>query len=381
MQDVEISIVMPCLNEEETIAKCIAKANRFLSEENLLGEVIISDNGSTDRSLEIAQSLGAQVVHQSLKGYGHALRKGIEAARGRYIIIGDSDDSYDFYNLRPFLEKLWAGYDIVMGSRLKGKIEPGAMSFLHRLGNPLLTGILNLFFKTGISDAHCGLRAFTKEAFQRMKLKTGGMEFASEFVVKAVKERLKITEVAITLHKAGRTRPPHLRTFADGWRHVRFLLIYSPTYLYLIPGFLLLFTGVLMTLALAWGPLHFKKHIIDFHYNILGTVLSILGLQIVSLGLFSRIYAYINGFDRYDTFIINFIHKFRLYKGIYLGFGLLLVGFSIFLLILAKWILSDFGELFAIRPALIATVLVVNGLQIISSSFFISMLIIDETEI
>ena len=307
--------------------------------------------------------------------------KGINEAKGTYVIMGDADDSYDFSSLNPFLKKLREGYDVVMGSRLKGKIEKGAMPLLHRLGNPLMTGILNIFFKTRISDAHCGLRAFRKDSFLKMNLITGGMEFASEFVVKAVKEKLKIAEVPITLYRDGRTRRPHLRTFYDGWRHLRFLLIYSPTYLFLFPGLLLFLTGSIFVFGLTIGNISIGGHFLGTHFNILGAVLCILGTQFIMLGLFSRIFAYIKKFDKHDIFIKWVIEAFSLEKGIYFGLVPFIIGLGIFVHVLVKWIASGFGVLLEVETSLAALTLVVIGIQIIMSSFFVSLLVFDDRDI
>src|SRR6185295_1973589 len=227
--EVELSILMPCLNESETLETCIRKAQKSLRDLNVSGEVIVADNGSTDGSQAIAEQLDARVVHVAEKGYGSALRGGIQAARGRYIIMGDADDSYDFTNLGPFLEKLREGYELVVGNRFRGGIEPSAMPPLHRyLGNPVLTGIGRLFFRSPCGDFHCGLRGFSKAAIMRLDLRTSGMEFASEMVVKSTLYKLRISEVPTTLSPDGRSREPHLRSWRDGWRHLRFLLLYSP---------------------------------------------------------------------------------------------------------------------------------------------------------
>src|SRR6185436_15532418 len=233
----ELSIVMPCLNEAETVGHCIEKAQRFLAELSTKGEIIVADNGSTDGSDLTASSMGARVVRVEARGYGNALMSGISASRGRYVIMGDADASYDFSNLGLFLEKLREGFDLVMGNRFKGGIQPGAMPPLHRyLGNPGLTAIGKLFFKSPCGDFHCGLRGFSKTAIMKLYLRTTGMEFASEMVVKATLQNLRITEVATTLAPDGRSRPPHLRSWRDGWRHLRFLLLFSPRWLFLYPG-------------------------------------------------------------------------------------------------------------------------------------------------
>ena len=260
--EIEVSVVMPCLNEEETIGACIEKAQNTLNELGIQGEIVIADNGSTDTSVEIAERLGARVVHQPLQGYGAAYLAGIAAAAGQYIIMGDSDDTYDFTDLERFITPLRNGYDFVIGNRLKGKILRGAMPPLHRyIGNPVLTGILNLLFRSGISDAHCGMRSFTQEAYQQMELRTTGMEFASEMIIKAIKADLKIEEIPITYYP--REGESKLNSFRDGWRHLRFMLMLSPTYLFLIPGILLFLLGLVGTFALLPGPLQIDSHTYD----------------------------------------------------------------------------------------------------------------------
>ena len=244
--DVELTVVMPCLNEAETIDVCIQKALTAMESHRLSGEVVIADNGSTDGSQAIARRLGARVVHVERKGYGSALMGGIAAARGRYVIMGDADDSYDFTAIMPFVEQLRAGNHLVMGNRFKGGIKPGAMKALHRyLGNPVLTGIGRLFFRSRCGDFHCGLRGFDRGAIVDLDLRTTGMEFASEMVVKATLQKLRISEVPTTLSPDGRSRPPHLRSWRDGWRHLRFLLLYSPRWLFFLPGIALLLCGLL----------------------------------------------------------------------------------------------------------------------------------------
>ncbi|HTU24878.1 MAG TPA: glycosyltransferase family 2 protein, partial [Pirellulales bacterium] len=251
---VELTVVMPCLNEAETIEVCIAKAQSAFAAHGLTAEVVIADNGSTDGSQALARRLGARVIHVERKGYGSALMGGIAAARGRYVIMGDADDSYDFTSIMPFVEELRAGQQLVMGNRFRGGIQPGAMKALHRyLGNPVLTGIGRLFFGSPCGDFHCGLRGFDKSAIQDLDLRTTGMEFASEMVVKATLGKLRVSEVPTTLAPDGRSRPPHLRSWRDGWRHLRFLLLYSPRWLFLLPGMALLLVGLLTGLWLLPG--------------------------------------------------------------------------------------------------------------------------------
>ena len=265
----QVSVILPCLNEAETMETCVTKALVTLQSLGLRGEVVVIDNGSTDGSAEIAERSGARVVHETRRGYGSALMRGAEEARAPFIIMADADDSYDLTDLGRFVQGLAAGNDLVMGSRIRGSIEPGAMPWLHRwVGNPILTGLLNLLFGAGVSDAHCGMRAFTKDAYRRMQLQTTGMEFASEMVIKAALGNLRITEFPITLRPDGRSRPPHLRSFRDGWRHLRFMLLFSPTYLFVLPGLLCIALGLVPLIALGGGPRRAFGLNFDVHYMV-----------------------------------------------------------------------------------------------------------------
>ena len=286
----ELTILMPCHNEAETLATCVAKARRYLEENGVSGEVLVADNGSTDGSQAIAEAGGARVVAVPSKGYGAALIGGIEAARGRYVVMGDADDSYDFSSLSGYLEHLRGGADLVMGNRFKGGIDAGAMPFLHRyLGNPVLSFLGRLFFRVPIGDFHCGLRGFNRDRIRDLKLMTPGMEFASEMVVKSALSGYRVEEVPTTLKKDGRSRPPHLRTWRDGWRHLRFLLIFSPRWLYLIPGMLLLLPGLLGVLATFSGPAAVGKTVqIDIHSYVFSVFALILGVQCLLFGVLTR---------------------------------------------------------------------------------------------
>ena len=372
---VDVSVVMPCLNESETLGICIEKAKTTMEKLDISGEIVIADNGSTDNSVEIAESLGARVVHQPEKGYGNAYRAGIEAAEGKYIVIGDSDDSYDFTDIGRFVDPLKNGAEFVMGSRIRGTIEKGAMPWLHRyIGNPVLTGILNIMYKSGISDAHCGMRSFKKEAYNRLDLQTTGMEFASEMVIKAAQHKLKITEIPITLHKDGRTRAPHLRSFRDGWRHLRFMLLHSPTHLYTLPGIATFLVGMVIMLSLMPGPLRIGNRMIDIHVMVLGSLLTVLGFQVTSVGFFARIYAVTHGFIPHNENLQKAFKLFNLERGLIVGFIILFLGFITDLQILIKWIGNDFGALSEVRPAIVGSTFIIIGTQIIFSSFFLSML-------
>lgn len=368
-----VSVVMPCLNEEKTLGTCIQKAQKTMKELDIQGEVVVADNGSTDASVEIAEDLGARVVHQPLRGYGAAYLAGIDAAQGQYIVMGDSDDTYDFTDLDRFITPLQSGYDFVIGNRLKGKILRGAMPPLHRyIGNPVLTGILNLLFRSGVSDAHCGMRSFTREAYQQMELQTTGMEFASEMVINAKKANLKIEEIPITYHP--REGESKLNSFRDGWRHLRFMLMLSPTFLFLIPGILLFLLGFVGTVALLPGPLQIGNHAYDIHVMVLACLLCLLGYQILLMGFSAKTLSVIRGFSNRDSFIQFIYQKFTLEKGLLFGFVVFLIGFLIDGWIAYDWIKSGFGTLQRVRPALFALLLMVLGSQTVFFAFFLSML-------
>lgn len=374
----ELSILMPCLNEAETLATCIRKAQKALADLNVAGEVIIADNGSTDGSPEIAAGLGARVVHVADKGYGSALSGGIKAARGKYIIMGDADDSYDFTNLGPFLEKLRAGYDLVMGNRFKGGIEPNAMPPLHRyLGNPVLTGIGRLFFNSPCGDFHCGLRGFSKAAIQRLDLRTTGMEFASETVVKASLHGLRITEVPTTLSVDGRNRPPHLRSWRDGWRHLRFLLLYSPRWLFLYPGLLLMLVGTLVSGWLLVGPRVVDGITLDVHTFLYAAMAIVIGYQTVIFAIFTKVFAITEGLLPEDPRLNTLFRYIRLETGILAGALMLATGIGLSIYALSFWSATSFGPLDpsrTLRLVIPAVTAIALGLQTVLSSFFLSIL-------
>jgi glycosyltransferase involved in cell wall biosynthesis len=371
----EVSVILPCLNEAETVARCVTKAVDTMRRLGLRGEVVVVDNGSTDGSQALAQRCGARVVQEARRGYGSALMRGIEEARAPFIIMADADDSYDLTDLERFIEGLRSGADLVMGTRRRGTIKPGAMPWLHRwIGNPLLSGILNLLFRAGISDAHCGMRAFTKEAYRRMQLQTTGMEFASEMVIKAALGRMRIAEIPITLYPDGRSRPPHLRSFHDGWRHLRFMLLFSPTYLFLIPGGASMVLGLIPLIALSWGPLEVGSLHFDIHYMVLGSLLTILGFQIITTGLFAKAYSHAARLYSQDRTLNVVLRYFNLERGLLLGAGLFLFGFAVDAAILVRWLASGMGSLHAVRPAIQASTLMIVGAQTLFSSFFLSML-------
>ena len=374
----ELSIVMPCLNEAETLGTCIKKAQRTLREHKIDGEIIVADNGSTDGSQSIATSNGARVIPVEGKGYGKALMGGIASARGKYIIMGDADDSYDFTSLLPFLMKLREGYDLVMGNRFKGGIKPGAMPPLHRyLGNPVLTGIGRLFFSSPSGDFHCGLRGFTREAVMKLALRTTGMEFASEMVVKSTLHGMRIAEVPTTLSPDGRSRPPHLRSWRDGWRHLRFLLLYSPRWLFLYPGALLMIIGLASGLWLLSGPRRLGMVTLDVHTLLYSATAVIVGFQAVLFATFTKIFAISQGLFPEDPSWAKMFQVFTLEKGLLLGGMLSAVGLAGSIYALSDWGLSSFGimdpsqTLRIVIPAVLSLTL---GFQIILSSFFLSML-------
>jgi glycosyltransferase involved in cell wall biosynthesis len=374
----ELSILMPCLNEAETLATCIKKAQKALEDLNVNGEVVIADNGSTDGSPEIAASLGARVIHVAEKGYGSALLGGIKAARGKYIIMGDADDSYDFTNLGPFLEKLRAGYELVMGNRFKGGIAPNAMPPLHKyLGNPVLTGIGRLFFRSPCGDFHCGLRGFSKAAIQRLDLRTTGMEFASETVVKASLHGLRITEVPTTLSVDGRNRPPHLRSWRDGWRHLRFLLVFSPRWLFLYPGLLLMLVGAVVSGWLLLGPRVVDGITLDVHTFLYAAMAIVIGYQTVIFAIFTKVFAITEGLLPEDPRLKSLFNYIKLETGILAGALLLVAGIGLSIYALSFWSATSFGPLDpsrTLRLVIPAVTLIALGLQTVLSSFFLSIL-------
>lgn len=372
-QDVVISVVMPCLNEEETIGACVTKALEGIRRTGLPGEVVVSDNGSTDHSVEIATELGARVIHQPLRGYGNAYRAGFDAARGKYIVMGDSDDTYDFTEIGQLIEKLRAGNEYVLGSRFAGQILPGAMPWLHQyIGNPVLTGLLNFLFGLKSSDAHSGLRAFTRDAYRRMKLQTTGMEFASEMVINAARAKLKVAEVPITYYPRG--GESKLRSFRDGWRHLRFMLLYSPDHLFLIPGALLLIVGLATMLFLLPGPKIINGHFIDYHFMFVSSLLTIVGFQVLLTGFYAKAYAFTHRFAPDDRMIQWFYRYFSLEAWMLVGLGVFVIGALIDAAIFVTWTQHNFHGLFAVRPALLALTLMVIGLQLVFSSFLLSIL-------
>lgn len=376
---IELSIVMPCLNEAETLATCIRKAQGYLERSGVVGEIVIADNGSTDGSQEIARDLGARVVDVAEKGYGSALMGGIEASLGRYVIMGDADDSYDFSNLDPFVERLRAGDDLVMGNRFLGGIEPGAMPPLHKyLGNPVLSFIGRLFFPSQIRDFHCGLRGFNRESILSIGLITTGMEFASEMVVKSTLRSKRISEVPTTLKKDGRSRPPHLRSWRDGWRHLRFLLMFSPRWLFLYPGAIAVLIGLIGSGVLALGPIELGSVGFNVATQVYLMALTAVGYQALLFHLLAKLYA------RHEGFTIPRSARFErvaarvtLESGALVGSILFLIGFAIGIVQFTVWAASGFGPLDAVdtvRLAVPAALLMILGVQTIMAAFFLGIL-------
>ncbi len=377
-EDLEVSVVMPCLNEARTVGVCVDKAVRTLKALGVRGEVIVADNGSNDGSCEIAEAHGARVVKVERRGYGSALQAGIASAKGRYVIMGDADDSYDFTALEPFLKPLREGYELVMGNRFRGGILPGAMPWHHRwIGNPVLTSILNLFYRSPIGDAHCGLRAFRKESYDRLGLSCSGMEFASEMVVKACVNKQRIAEVPVVLHPDGRDRPPHLRSFRDGWRHLRFLLILCPRWLYLIPSALLMLSGLGLMAWLTPGPRHVGGVELDVHTMLLGALLLIVGFQTAWLGAFAKIHGWLSGLLPPDAFTDRAFRIMNLERGLLAGLASLALGFGLNAWLVYRWWSVGYGPLElekTLRVALWGFTAMVLGVQTIYGSFFLSML-------
>ncbi len=373
---IELSIVLPCLNEERTVGNCVAQAKSFLAKYNIRGEVIVADNGSTDQSAKIARARGASIIRVSEKGYGNALRGGFKAAQGKYLLMADADESYDLSNLNPFIEKLRQGYDLVMGNRFKGGIQKGAMPWHHRyIGNPVLSFLGRLFFHTPVRDFHCGIRAFTKRAIQKMDLQSGGMELASEIVIKASLMDMKVCEVPTTLAPDKRGRPPHLRSFRDGWRHLRFLLIYSPAWLFLYPGLILVLLGGLLSLLLFFGPVNIGFRYIDFHTFIAAGSLMYIGLNMLAFAVITRVYAFYSGLLPRSPRLFSVFKYINLEKGLLAGFVLVASG----LLLMSKALLlsSNFAQIGfdnSVRLVFGGSLALTSGAQIIFTSFVLSTL-------
>jgi glycosyltransferase involved in cell wall biosynthesis len=376
--EIEVSVVMPCLNEAETLETCIRKAQRALEKEHLAGEIIVADNGSSDGSTEIAERLGAKVVNVQAKGYGNALMGGIAAASGKYIVMGDSDDSYDFGQIPSFVAALQEGADLAMGNRFRGGIEKNAMPALHQyLGNPLLSRVGRLFFHSPVGDFYCGIRAFRKDAYERMGLRTTGMEFATEMVVKATLLNLRIAEVPTLLSPAGRKRPSHIRTWRDGWRTLRFFLLYSPRWLFLYPGALLMLVGAALGLWLLPAPRMVGNVTFDAHTLLYAAAFILLGFQAIAFAVFTKLFAISEGLLPPNATLDKLFRYVTLEVGLLVGALLVVLGFGTSAYTLGFWQTQHFGPLdysHTMRLVIPAALCLILGVQTILASFFLSVL-------
>ncbi|MCX5701422.1 MAG: glycosyltransferase family 2 protein [Candidatus Omnitrophica bacterium] len=373
--DIELSVVLPCLDEEESIGICIKKIQEVFLNEKINGEIVVADNGSVDKSREIALSFGVKVVLETQKGYGAAYLRGLKEAKGKYIIIADSDNTYDFYDMPKLLSKLREGYDFVIGSRFKGEIHQKAMPWLNRyVGNPILSGMCRLFFRTRLSDIHCGMRAFSLEAYHKMRLMSLGMEFATEMVVAALQNGMKIYEIPIEYYE--REGKSKLNPFSDAWRHIRFMLLYCPVWLYFIPGLIGFLLGICLLLLLLKGPFLFLGHYWDIHVMVFASVICVLSYQLLNLGVYAHTFAIGEGFLKYDRTTMLFQRHFTLEKGLIVGVLLFILGLGINTFIFIEWFSKHFGALYRIRESILAMTLLVIGLQTIFSSFFIDLLLL-----
>lgn len=375
MSDVLVTAVMPCLNEERTLGLCIEKAQRAFRESGIAGEIVVADNGSSDRSVALAESLGARVVHESRKGYGAALTAGIKAARGRIVVMADADDSYDWAMLGDFVKKIEQGYDLVMGNRFQGGIEPGAMPALHRyLGNPVLSALARRMYRIPIGDFHCGMRAFTRDAFERMNVRTSGMEFATEMIVNASHANLRIAEIPTRLYPDKRDRPPHLRSFRDGWRHLRFMLTYAPDALYLLPGFGMLLCGMLGVGLLAGGAATVGGLHLGIHFLALFSLLTLLGANVVGFGVLARVLNATRNPIGTDSLFGRLIDAFTLERGLLAGGAMVIGGIAMDAAILTEWLARNRGDLGeTVHLAFAATTVVVLGVNVAFGSFLLYM--------
>ncbi len=359
----DVSLVMPCLNEARTVGQCVQQARNTMEELELRGEIVVVDNGSTDGSAAVAKEAGARVVHCSDRGYGNAIRFGAERAHGEIIVMGDADASHDFTHLGDFLTPLEEGADLVIGNRFRGGIERGAMPWKNRyLGNPGLTFLLNRLFHTRVGDAHCGLRAFPKNAFRQMELECSGMEFASEMVVKAAKRDLRIVEVPTTQARDGRDRAPHLCPWRDGWRHLKFLLMFSPVHLFILPAAVLTLIGLILLLTPAFGAVVWHSYGMGVHWMAPGALLTLLGLQVMGFGVLAKLYAIKHRFFERDRMLEWFRRSFRLGRSLLVACGICVVGFAV-----DCWILVEQpspSPLPKVQAAIVATVLMAIGAQL-----------------
>ncbi len=371
----EISIVIPCLNESKTIATCVQKAQQALVDLGISGEIIVADNGSTDGSQMLAQQAGALVVEIKEQGYGSAIQGGVYASSGQFIIMADGDDSYNFLEIKPFVDAWKAGAEFVLGNRFQGGIEPDAMPFLHRyLGNPVLSFIGRLFFNNGFGDFHCGMRGFTRNAFEAMQLSTSGMEFASEMVVKSSLLGLKSTEVPVKLYKDGRGRPPHLNTWSDGWRHLRFLLLFSPRWLFFYPGLLCIFLGLLISSLLLHSVVPIQSLRLDVHTLLYTSALIVIGFQLITFYFLTQAFARREGLSIRSGLKIS---VFQLEYGLILSLFLLILGLGLSISAVHDWQFQQFGQLnpqVVLRKVIPAVTSILLAFQVITFSFFLSFL-------
>src|SRR5437660_538397 len=372
---VEVSVVIPCLNEVQSIASCIDKALDAFRHIGIRGEVIVSDNGSTDGSIEISRQHGARVVHARLKGYGSALRNGIEEARGEFIVLGDADGSHDFSEIPRFVAKWREGYEFVVGNRFDGEIKDGAMPWHHKyVGTPILSGLLRLFFGAGVGDINCGMRGMTRDIARRLDFRTTGMEFSSESLIKAAKAGARLAEVPITMWPDRRDRPPHLRSFHDGWRHLRFIFLSAPNWLFLVPGGLLVGFGIGLVLWLLPGPRFAGRVGLDVHTMALGMMLALLGVHIISIGLFVKVFSYTEKLSRNQRTLESWLKRVTLEHGMLLGGALAVMGFAGDLIVFRHWAAAGFGHLDAVRTVFFFSLSFFLGVEILFSSVFLSML-------
>lgn len=384
-RDIQVTVLIPCLNEEETLEGCIREAFEAIKFAGVEGEVLISDNGSTDGSVFLAESLGARVVQERQKGYGSALLAGIRAARGRYVLMGDADGSYDFTSLHRFLKLLDQGHDLVMGCRFPGgggKIQAGAMPWKHRwIGNPVLSFLGRLFFSAPVDDFHCGLRAFRRESILSLSLKTTGMEFASEMVVRASLEGLKIGQVPVTLRKDKRSRPPHLRSWRDGWRHLRFLLLYAPNWLFIYPGFMLFLAGFLGFVTLWPGPVRLGPATLDLNTLLASSSAALVGFQVLAMGFFAKAYAMSMGLLPPDTLVSSITRSSTAEIGTAAGITLAMLGAGVFIYSFLEWRATGYGPLpvqESLRYSILGLTFMGLGVQVVASGFIIKLLEVEK---
>ena len=376
VNELTISVVIPCLNEANSVGICIQKALNAFAADGLAGEVVVADNGSTDGSIEISESLGARVIRVPQRGYGAALQAGIKAARGRFIVMGDADDSYDFSIVAQFVNKWREGFDLVMGNRFRGGIKPGAMPWHHKyFGNPGLTALLNMFFQVGIGDSYCGMRGFSRELYDRLDVRSPGMEFAPEMIIKAAQIGARITEIPIILWPDKRGRPPHLRSFRDGWRTLRFFLLYAPNWLFLLPGASLFAVGIALVIWLLPGPRQLGDRVIlDMQTMIFGVLFTLIGVQVIGVGFCAKVFSYAERFDRRSISLNRWLLRLKLEHGLFAGALLGLTGVAGCARIMWIWVHSGFGPLYQERQVLFCSMLLFVGIQIIFVSFLLSML-------